>query len=279
MFTLSLNSETTNVTGVSTPCHSPSQTRGSSWPPAAAMSFAPGAQAARTSPPTTTAMASIAVLNRFMTPPSSLVARARLSAIRADGRPSWRTSPYPLHLPLDLLLAERRPVDVPGVEHQADAPAQHREHRPEEAGPGQRPDDQQRAVDEHVGAQVRAEVPLLPRTDGRLLAGPGFVDGCPQLGHGCHLLAFTVPPPPASRMGQKNRVRWSERPFGWRWSRSCRAVRPLAGERRPVTLDEEAEEEPERGGPEDDTSAPTATPRAARPTPPICERSSALVPA
>src|SRR4030095_6689811 len=54
-------------------------------------------------------------------------------------------------------------------------------------------------------------------------------------------------------MGQRNRVRWSEGPIGWRWSRSCRAVRLWAEERPPVTRDEE----PEPVEPEDDMRAPT----------------------
>src|SRR4029450_4091677 len=133
-----------------------------------ATSFAPGAQAARTRPPTATPSASSAVLNRLMTLLRSWGPKVAPAGAEAGGWPSSSRAPlsHPLRLPLDLLLAERLPEDVPGVEHQADAPGQHREHRPEEAGPGQRPDDQQRAVDEHVGEQGRREGPILSTTAG-----------------------------------------------------------------------------------------------------------------
>src|SRR5918995_1589255 len=234
MFTLSLKSEMTNVTGVTIPCHSPSQKPAGSPAPEAARSFAPGAQAARTRPPTATPSASSAVLNPSC-PRLFLGPRVAPAGLGAGGWPSSSRAllSHPLHLPLDLLLADRRPVDVPGVEHQADAPGQHREHRPEEASPGQRPDDQQGAVAEQIREQVRAEVPLLPKTDGRLLAQLRLADGRPQLGHGCHLLPVTVPPPAAWRMSQKNPVRGSEGPIGCRWSRRWRAARPLADEERP----------------------------------------------
>src|SRR5829696_1096095 len=71
MFTLSLNNEMTNVTGVMIPCHNPSQKPASSWVPAPATSFAPGAQAARTSPATTTPSASTAAVERLILPPSA----------------------------------------------------------------------------------------------------------------------------------------------------------------------------------------------------------------
>src|SRR4029453_14170095 len=127
--------------------------------------------------------------------------------------------------------------------------------RPEEAGPGQRPDDHQGAVEEHVGEQVHAEVPLLPQTDVCLLAEPRLAGGRPQVGHGCHLLPVTVPPPAADHMSQRDPVRQAEGPFGCRWSRSWRAARPWAQEQRPVTLDREAQSQVE---PEDDMSPPTA---------------------
>src|SRR5215207_528290 len=125
MFTLSLKSEMTNVTGMMIPCHSPSQKPASCCPPAAATSFAPGAQAARTRPPTATPSASSAVFNRLMTPPSFLGPKVAPAGAEAGGWPSSSIAPlsHPLHLPLDLLLAERLPEDVPGVEHQADAQA------------------------------------------------------------------------------------------------------------------------------------------------------------
>jgi hypothetical protein len=78
--------------------------------------------------------------------------------------------------------------------------------------PGQPPDDHQGAVEEHVGEQVRAEVPLLPQTDGCLLAEPRLTGGRPQVGHGCHLLHVTVPPPAADRMSQRDLVRQAEGP-------------------------------------------------------------------
>src|SRR4029453_8626290 len=121
MFTLSLKSEMTNVTGVMIPCHSPSQNPASSWPPVAATSFAPGAHAARASPPTATPSATRAGLDRFLSPPSSF-ARGQTPPRAGAGLPSYSRArvTLPLDLPLDLPLAERRPVDVPGVEHQAD---------------------------------------------------------------------------------------------------------------------------------------------------------------
>src|SRR4029450_10077955 len=226
----------TNVTGVMIPCHSPSQKPASSWP-AAATSFAPGAQAARTSPPTATPSASSVVLNRLMTPPSFLGPKVAPPRAEADGRQSCSRARlrHPLHLPLDLLLAERLLVDVPGVEHQANAPDQHRDRRPEEAGPGQPPDYHQGPVEEPVGEQVHGEVPLLPQTDGCLLAEPRLAGGRPQVGHGCHLLPVTVPPPAADHMSQRDPVRQAEGPFGCRWSGSWRAARPQARGQGPRT--------------------------------------------
>src|SRR5215217_7434901 len=114
MFTLSSKSEMTNVTGVMIPCHSPSQKPAGSPAPEAATSFAPGAQAARTRPPTATPSASSAVLNRLMTPPSILGPKVAPAGAEAGGWPSSSRAPlsHPLDLPLDLLLAERLPEDL-----------------------------------------------------------------------------------------------------------------------------------------------------------------------
>src|SRR5215467_2018501 len=77
-----------------------------------------------------------------------------------------------LHLFPDIRLGGLRGrVEVPDVEHHADAPHQHRDHRPEEpARTGEEPDADQREVDRHVGDDVALQVALPAQPGDRRLA-------------------------------------------------------------------------------------------------------------
>src|SRR5262249_58492950 len=80
-----------------------------------------------------------------------------------------------LFLLADLLFGKAlAPVDIPGIEHEANSPAQDWEDRPEEAVQvGHRPDDYDESVDQAVDEQVRAEVAALLQPLDRLIPQGG----------------------------------------------------------------------------------------------------------
>src|SRR5262245_18247928 len=96
-----------------------------------------------------------------------------------------------MFLSADLLLGKAlAPVHVPGIEYQANSPAEDWKDRPEEAVQiGHRPDDYDESVDQAVDNQVHAEVaPFLEPLD-RLFAQGGMLRHF-AIRHGSHLLSL-----------------------------------------------------------------------------------------